>query len=240
MSVPSPTPKPRRFYAAARAVKIDEGAFAIHLDGRGARTPGARPLVLPKAALADLVVAEWADQGETLDWALMPATRLAGMAIDGGSSGRTRAVETVTGYGASDLLCYFASHPRSLVERQTRIWGALLDWARAAHGLEFVPASGIVHQAQPPGTLARLEEMLRDVDDFTLTGLAFGAPLFGSAILALALAHGQVDAEAADAAARLDETFQEELWGVDPESAKRAKALADDAATLERWFKALA
>jgi chaperone required for assembly of F1-ATPase len=77
------------------------------------------------------------------------------------------------------------------------------------------------------------------VDDFTLTGLAFGAPLFGSAVLSLALAHGHLGAAAAAAAARLDETFQEELWGVDPESAKRAQALANDSQALERWFRAL-
>jgi chaperone required for assembly of F1-ATPase len=239
MSVPSPAPKPRRFYSQARAVKIDDGGFILQLDGRAARTPGARPLVLPKTALADLVAAEWAAQGETLDWALMPATRLASIAIDGGASGRGRAIDTVVGYGASDLLCYFAAHPRSLVARQTRVWGALLDWAREAHGLAFVRAHGVVHQAQPPETLATLKEMAGAADDFTLTGLAFGAPLFGSAILTLALAHGYVDAAAATAAARLDETFQEELWGVDPESAKRAQALADDAAALDRWFRAL-
>jgi chaperone required for assembly of F1-ATPase len=239
MSPPASPPEPRRFYREALAVPTPEG-FAIQLDGRQAKTPGGHPLILPKQALGDLVVSEWTAQGDSLDWGAMAATRLAAMAIEAGPAGRVRAVDTILGYGASDLVCYFATHPRSLMERQYQVWGALLDWARDAHGLAFVRASGVIHQAQPPGTLQRLEAMLGEADDFALSGLAFGAPLFGSAILALALAHGHLDAAAASAAARLDETFQEDLWGIDPESAKRAQALAADAAVLERWFMALA
>jgi chaperone required for assembly of F1-ATPase len=239
MSLPPPPPKPRRFYKQALAVKGEAG-FAVQLDGRQAKTPGGRALVLPTMALADLVVGEWSVQGDALDWATMPATRFAAMAIEAGPAGRARAVETMLGYGASDLVCYFAAHPASLVARQAKVWGGLLDWARETHGLAFVRATGVIHQAQPSETLRRLEAMLADVDDFTLTGLAFGAPLFGSAILTLALAHGHVDAEGAIAAARLDETFQEEIWGVDPESAKRAEALANDARALERWLRSAA
>jgi chaperone required for assembly of F1-ATPase len=238
MSSPAPPPKPRRFYKEARAVPITEG-FAIQLDGRQAKTSGGRPLVLPTPALADLVAGEWTAQGDALDWATMTGTRFAAMAIEAGPAGRARAVETIIGYGASDLLCYFATHPRHLVERQTQVWGALLDWAHETHGLAFVRASGVIHRAQPPETLKLIEAMLGAADDFALTGLAFGAPLFGSAVITLALAQGHLDAEAATAAARLDETFQEELWGVDPESAKRAQALAYDARALERWFRAL-
>jgi len=238
MSSLSPPPKPRRFYKEAKAVPTPDG-FAIQLDGRQAKTSGGRPLILPKPALAELVAGEWTAQGDALDWATMTATRFAAMAIEAGPAGRARGVETILGYGASDLVCYFATHPQSLVERQTKVWGGLLDWAREAHGLAFVRASGVIHQAQPPETLKRLEDILAQVDDFTLTGLAFGAPLFGSAVLSLALAHGHLDAAAAAAAGRLDETFQEELWGVDPESAKRAQALANDSQALERWFRAL-
>jgi chaperone required for assembly of F1-ATPase len=238
MSTSAPPPKPRRFYKQAVAVRAPEG-FAIQLDGRQAKTPGGRPLVLPKPALADLVVSEWAVQGDSLDWATMTATRFAAMAIESGPAGRARAIETTLGYAASDLVCYFAAHPTRLVARQTEIWGALLDWARDVQGLTFIRVSGVIHQAQPPETLERLEAMLGDADDFTLTGLAFGAPLFGSAVLSLALAHGCLDAQGAMSAARLDETFQEELWGVDPESAKRAQALENDARALERWFRAL-
>ena len=59
------------------------------------------------------------------------------------------------------------------------------------------------------------------------------------AILAFALRRGELTAEAAFDLSRLDETFQEERWGVDAEAAARADAMAREAVTLERWFRAL-
>ncbi len=87
--------------------------------------------------------------------------------------------------------------------------------------------------------MAAVETLAAGLDDFALAGLAFATALFGSAIIALALMRGRLTGEQACAAARLDEAFQEERWGVDSEAAERAKALAADAAMLEAWFKAL-
>jgi chaperone required for assembly of F1-ATPase len=88
--------------------------------------------------------------------------------------------------------------------------------------------------------LARLTALAEASDDFVLAGLAFAASLFGSAILALALKVGRLRAESAMGAARLDEIFQEERWGVDAEAEARADAMAVQAVTVERWFAALA
>ena len=169
----------------------------------------------------------------------MPATRLAHTAIDGVAAVRQATVEGVVGYGGNDMLCYFAETPARLVHRQEKTWGPMLDWAWDAHGLAFTRAAGIVHHPQPLEPLARLSALLASMDDFTLTGMAFAAALFGSAILGLALRDGRIDADEAMAAARLDEIFQEEQWGVDAEAAARADAMAGEAVMLERWFAAL-
>jgi chaperone required for assembly of F1-ATPase len=145
----------------------------------------------------------------------------------------------VTNHGAADLICYFADGPASLVRRQEQAWVPLLEWARETHGLHFARAQGIVHRPQPADTLETLEVLAGGLDDFALAGLAFATALFGSAIIALALRDGRLGAEAAMAAARLDEAFQEERWGVDPESAARAQAMAVEAVMAEAWFRAL-
>jgi chaperone required for assembly of F1-ATPase len=238
--------RPRRFYAAvgverAAGSGVDGAAgFEVRLDGRTPRSPGGRPLRLPTAALAELVAEEWRGQGDIIAYAAMPATRLAHTVLDVVAQKRDLSVEGVTRFGTADLLCYFAEGPESLVRRQEIAWLPLLDWAREAHGLTFVRSVGIVHRDQPPETLARLDAIVRATDDFTLAGLAFAAPLFGSAILALALRDGRVGAEAAMAASRLDEMFQEERWGVDAEAAARVDAMAVEAVMVERWFAALA
>ena len=230
--------RPRRFYAKAEAAAAT-GGFAVLLDDRPARTPQNRPLLLPTLALAQLLAAEWAAQGEKIVYDDMPATRLAHTALDGVAVDRGAVVDGFARFAESDLLCYFADHPVSLVGRQETLWIPLLDWARDGPELRFVRTTGIAHVAQPLETLRGVVAIGAAADNFSLAGLAFGAALFGSAILALALRAGRLNAHEAMATARLDEIFQEARWGVDAESANRADLMATDAAMLERWFLAL-
>ena len=65
-----------------------EGGWAVTLDGRTPKTPAHAPLRLPTEAAARLAAEEWAAQGEFIDPATMPATRLASTAIDRVSQAR--------------------------------------------------------------------------------------------------------------------------------------------------------
>lgn len=230
--------KPRRFYKAATSGPV-EGGFAVLLDGRAPKSPEKRGLVLPTAALAELLAAEWEAQETVIDFAAMPATRLAFTAIDRIAETRAGVAREVAAYAGSDLLCYRAEGPTVLVERQAREWGAMLDWAKAEHGLALVPVTGIIHAPQPAASLAAVEALALTLDDFGLAGVAFGAGLFGSTVLALALRAGRITGQKALDLSRLDEIFQAEQWGDDDEALKRAANLAIEAAVLERWFAAL-
>ena len=231
---PASLAAPKRFYTH---VSVENGA--IKLDGRAAKTPKGVPLALPSVALAELVAEEWRGQGATIVYAQMPATRLAHTVIDAVADAREVTVASIVRFAASDLLCYFAEDPASLVARQEAMWRPLIVWARETHHLAFETTAGIVHRAQPPETLARVEALAQAADDFTLAALAFAASLFGSAILALALRDRRIDAGEALAAARLDDLFQEERWGVDVETLARTEALITDAIMLEAWFASL-
>lgn len=195
--------RPRRFYKAATAGPVD-GGFAVLLDGRTPKSPARSPLVLPTLALAQLVAAEWEVQVEVIDSTAMPATRLAFTAIDRIRETRAEVAGEVAAYAGSDLLCYWADHPTPLVERQKRDWGALLDWARAELDVHLTPASGVIHTAQPPAALASVEALALTLDDFSLAGVAYGAGLFGSTVLALALRAGRVTGRKALDLSRLD------------------------------------
>ncbi|WP_297696464.1 ATP12 family protein [Phenylobacterium sp.] len=233
-----PIEKPRRFYKTVEVAEQD-GGFAVRLDGRPVRTPKGGRLVLPTRALADQVAEEWAGQGELLELPLMHATRLANTAIEAAPSARSGTAEVVAGYAASDLLCYWAEAPQALVERQQHHWGPVLAWIEAEAKLSFIRAAGIVHQPQPQATLQQVRALALALDDFSLVGLAFGAALFGSAILAIALQRGWLTGEQAFQLSHLDESWQAERWGHDEEAAERAQRLADEARMLERWFRAL-
>jgi chaperone required for assembly of F1-ATPase len=234
-----PVEKPRRFYKAVETAAGD-GGFVVLLDGRALKTPGGARLVLPTPGLAEQVAEEWAGQGETIELAGMHATRLANTATDSIPAARQTTADQIAQYAASDLVCYFADAPAGLVERQHAHWGPVLDRAKDDVGLAFVRAAGIVHQPQPQATLDRIRSLALAEDDFALAGLAFGAALYGSAVLVLALRRGWLTGEQAFELSRLDEAWQEEQWGVDAEAAERTERLRTESLMLARWFGARA
>ena len=233
-----PTEKPKRFYKAVTVVEGEDG-WQIKLDGRTLRTPKARKMVLPTRAAADQVAAEWDAQVGVIEMATMHATRLANTAIETIGGSREGVADQVAQYAGSDLVCYFAADPVALVARQEASWGPLLRQAEAEEGLRFERCVGVIHREQPAQTLTKVREIALALDDFRLAGLAFGASLFGSAVLAVALLRGWLTGEEAYDLSRVDEAFQEEKWGVDAEAAERAERLRGEAAMLDRWFRAL-
>jgi chaperone required for assembly of F1-ATPase len=215
------------------------GGFTVMLDGRQLRGPKGAHTVLPTEPLAELVAGEWAAQGQHLELAAMHATRLANTAIEAIPEARDATAQQIADYAASDLLCYRATDPAGLVARQAERWDPILARAEAELSLRFVSVSGIIHQAQPDETLERVKGLALRLDDFGLAGLAFGVPLFGSAVLSLALQHRWLSGEAAFDLSRIDEAWQEEKWGVDDEAAERTARLRGEAAMLDRWFRGL-
>jgi chaperone required for assembly of F1-ATPase len=235
---PNNQDRPKRFSVAAGAGVVEQG-WGVLLDGRPVRTPAGARLVAPTEPVAALIAEEWAAQAEAIDLAAMPATRLAFSAVDRISIKRAETAAEVGRFAGADLLCYFADAPESLTARQTERWGPVLEWAGNALDLTFHRTVGIVHRAQPPETVAKVEALALALDDFGLAALAMAAGLFGSALLALALQRNQLDGEAAFELSRLDEEFQEQIWGVDAEAEARRALLTAEAVLLDRWFQAL-
>jgi chaperone required for assembly of F1-ATPase len=69
-----------------------------------------------------------------------------------------------------------------------------------------------------------------------LTGLAHGAGLLGSAVLALHMEAGEYQTENIWRAAFLDEFFQFEYWGEDSEAMARLEGLKREIETLSDYF----
>lgn len=228
-----------RFWTAADVGPHAGGGWAVLLDGRTPRTPDKAPLVLPTPSAARLAAAEWAAQGEFLDPATMPATRLASTAIDRIGRAREAVADEIAAYAGSDVVCYLAEHPAALVERQAREWGPWRDWAAREMGVALEPTRGIVHRPQPPEAIARVKAHALTLDDFRLTGLATVVPLLGSAVLALAVERGALAGGEAFDLSRIDEAFQEAQWGVDAEAEERTQTRRAEAMLLDRWFRAL-
>lgn len=230
--------RPRRVYKTV-AVAPEARAFAVRLDGHAAKTPEGGPLVLPSLVLAGLVAAEWEAQATEIDFASMPATRLAFTTLDRAPATRDALATEVSRYAASDGLAYFAPETPRLHARQQAEWTPVLAWADEALGVRLEPVEGVMHRPQPAASIARARELAAAEDDFALAGLAFAAALFGSAILAFAVRRGRLTGEQAHHLARLEEAHQESEWGEDAEAAARTAARRKEAMFIGAWFAGL-
>lgn len=228
----------KRFYKTATAEPAD-GGFAVTLDGRPVRTPGRGLLTVPHQAVAAAIAGEWHGQGEKIDPASMPLMALAATALDRVAPDRDTIVANVAAYGATDLLCYRADDPAELVARQARIWQPLLDWAAAEHDALLRVTTGITPVDQSPETLAALTAAVAAHDDLALAALSSATASSGSLIIGLALSARHITAGQAFAASQLDETYQAEVWGADPEADKARAVLQADLTATAKLFDLL-
>jgi chaperone required for assembly of F1-ATPase len=219
---------PKRFYAEA-SVGARDGSFAILLDGRPARTKAKNLLTLGTEMAASLVATEWAGQGEFIDPSTMPATRIAHAGIDHVVGARAEVVADILAYAGSDLVCYRAGDPPALVALQELHWQPVLEHIRVRYGARFFLAEGIRHVAQPEESIAALRSRLEAVRDaVALAALHVLTTISGSALIALSIADGVLDAEAGYAAGEVDSDYEVSAWGSDDEAAERRRLRLHD------------
>lgn len=229
---------PKRFYETVSVSSTDDG-FGILLDERPVRTPLRNVLALPSRSLADAIVEEWSAQEEHVIPSTMPVSKLAHTSIDHVSAKAAAVVDEFVSYAGSDMVCYRADAPEALVERQGVHWDPVLAWAKQDLGAQFIAVEGVIHHEQPPETLAAVRRRAETFDAFRLTGVQTLTALTGSALLALALSDGALDADTAWRAAHVDEDFQIELWGRDVEAEQRRASRQDEFEVAVRFLKLL-
>ena len=211
-------PMRARFFKNAQVEERD-GGFHIALDGRPVRTPARRMLQAPTRALAEHIAKEWNAQGDVIDPARMPLTRLANAIIDGVAEAAAEIAAEVEKYLACDLVLYRADAPQGLALRQCAAWDPVVDWAAVTLGARFDCASGMAFHAQPEPALraARAAIPRSDTanDIWRLGAIHSITTLTGSALIALAVAQCALGAAQAWAAAHVDEDWNMEQWGRD-------------------------
>lgn len=217
----------KRFYQRVD-VAAEGQRHRVLLDGRPLRTPAKRALALPSAGLAAAIAAEWRVQGEAIQPDTLPLTRLASTAQDRMPQMRAAAIQEVSGYAATDLLCYRATTPLELVQRQADVWQPILDWATSAYGARLAVTTSILPVGQPHDAVERLQAVVRGLGDWPLVGMHAATTALGSLILGLALTKRRIDVEQALAATLLDESFEIERWGRDADTERRHQALRRD------------
>jgi chaperone required for assembly of F1-ATPase len=228
----------KRFWKQAEVVAADVG-FGIALDGRRIKTPGHIDLAVPTQALADAIASEWQLCGETIEPQKMPLTGLANAAIERIASDRGAFAAGLARYAESDLLCYRAEGPAALVALEEASWDPLLGWARRRYDIDFVCQPGVMHVAQPAETIRKLDHAVASLDKFQLAGLSPLVTIGGSLVAALAVLEEYMPAEAAWEAVSLDDRWQLEQWGEDPEARAALDARQSDFIAGARFLELL-
>ena len=228
----------KRFYKDVTVTETADG-FGVALDGKALRSPRKHKLVLPTRALAEALAAEWAEQGEKLATDAMRLMILVSTAIDHVAAQPGKVAAEAAKYAGTDLLCYRAEGPDSLVERERALWQKLLDWATDRFDAPLRVTAGVVPIDQPADSLKALRAVLDGLDAMTLGGVAALTSSCGSLILALAVWDGRLDAAAACEAALLHESFQTERWGEDAEAMVRRRRLEADIRAGARFLALL-
>ena len=212
----------KRFWKQTDIAK-EEAGWTVHLDGRGVKTPGKSPLILPTETMAVKVAQEFEAQDDVIDPSTMPWTRTANSAIEKVATQRLEVETHLISYAGTDLLSYRAERPESLIARQKEGWDPLLDWAEETFNARLSVQSGIMPIEQEPVILERLKNEMSCMSDFALTGFHDMVTLTGSYILGLAQAKRRLDTDAAWALSRIDELWQIEQWGEDEEASEQAE-----------------
>lgn len=219
---------PKRFYEAASVAPAEAG-YGVLLDGKPVRTPARNPLAVPSSALAEGLAAEFDAQTELVDPAQMPLLRLVNTALDGVTGNEQAVKEDIQRFASSDMICYRAGDPQGLVDRQCEHWDGVLDWVRSRFGAHFMLAEGVMHVSQPRAAIGAIGVYLAQIDDpLRLAALHSLTTLSGSALLAIALAEGFIDADALWAAAHVDEDWNIAQWGEDAEAMARRNSREAD------------
>ncbi|MBV1863072.1 MAG: ATPase [Rhodobacteraceae bacterium] len=216
----------KRFWKTASVLELENG-FGIALDGRRVKTPARADLAVPVAEIAQMIAAEWDAQTDAVNPEIMPATRWANSAIDKVSVQRADVIAMLAEYGGSDLLCYRAEHPEGLLEQQKQAWDPLLAWAEKQLDARLETTCGVLPVEQSNHSLRKLETALEVYDSFQIAAIHDLVTISGSLVLALAVSKGEIPVSQAWKISRIDEDWQEKLWGTDEDAQISAKSKSD-------------
>lgn len=221
-------PLPKRFYKKAESV-YEEGRYVLKLDGRTARTPARNALAVAEEKLGAALADEWNGQGEFIDPAGMPFSRMANSAIDAVADRREDVIDDLVRYAGTDLVFYRSEGPERLVQAQNASWNPIMDWCQRELGVRFSLAEGLIHVEQPADALAAVRAAIAgNASPFALAALHVMTTLAGSILIPLAHVGGFLDPGQAWNAAHVDELYQESVWGTDEEALFRRQAREKD------------
>jgi len=169
----------KRFWETV-TIAPSEAGFAVLLDGKPMHLPGGTVLCVAGERLALAIAEEWRSagggKGGEMSFADTPLTGLAGTAQQRIAPDPAPTIDAIARYAESDLLCYRAETPASLVERQDSGWQPWLDWVARTYDAPLRVSTGIAYVKQHRGSIAALRNAVAALDVPALAALGVAVP----------------------------------------------------------------
>jgi chaperone required for assembly of F1-ATPase len=159
-----------RFFKEVTIIEKPSG-WEVLLDQHALLTPQGHRVMIPSLELAQIIAAEWEKQHEIIDLGRMPMTNLATTAADLNTSEAQLFIGHIVEVFECDSFCMRDKYATSILgARQIMLHQPWIDWFRKQYDLPINVSSGYNFR-QPAETVRALENVLNEMDDWTLTGL---------------------------------------------------------------------
>ncbi len=175
----------RKFYKLVSTRAAQEG-WIVELDGKPVKTPSGTVLCAPTQALAELAAAEWAAQVDQIVPDSMPVTQILVTGLDRIAKDRPAMEPPVLAYLDTDLLCYRASEPPELVERENAARDPGLAWFEKRFGVALLVTNGLAALHQPTDVHDKVRGAVTSMPLWKFNILQLVTGLTGSLVLGLA------------------------------------------------------
>lgn len=135
----------------------------------------------------------------------------------------------------TDLL-FFWGENKDLFLRQKEKWMPILDWAGdlLKAKLEKTDKLDVPENKEMKAPMAKV---LNEMSNKELACYYAAALNMRSALLALALVKGKIDAKEACDLSYLEELWQNEMWGTDPEAKEKRQERCEELQEIEKYLK---
>ena len=151
---------------------------------------------------------------------------------------REKIIADILSFVDTDVLFFRAEYPDNLIKKQNEKWNPVLEWFATEYGVEPKITSQITPPKQDKKLAKAIGDEVRKMNGRELIAFSKTAGGFTSLILALAVMKRHISVDDAFALSRLDELFQNEMWGEDEEALNSRKLALDEVKNAMRLIDA--
>jgi len=151
---------------------------------------------------------------------------------------REKIIADILSFVDTDVLFFRAEYPDNLIKKQNEKWNPVLEWFATEYGVEPKITSQITPPRQDKKLAKAIGDEVRKMSGRELIAFSKTAGGFTSLILALAVMKKHISVDDAFALSRLDELFQNEMWGEDEEALNSRKLALDEVKNAMRLIDA--